>query len=320
MLLSKTPFRISFAGGGSDYFYNKSNLKGRVITSTINKYIYVSLNKRYNKDLRVSYSKTEIVNSAHKLKHQIIRETLKYYKILNGLEVVTLADIPSSGSGLASSSALTVGLVKLFNQLKKNKLTPKEIAREACKIEIEKCKKLIGMQDQYATAYGGLNRFEFYKNNVIRKKINLNTNMLNNFNDYLHLFYTGINRQAHKILLNVKKSGNQFVNYEKLSLLAKDFENELLSNNFDNCGKILHENWILKKKSDQSVSSLNLDQIYETALSSGAIGGKLLGAGGGGYFLFVANPKNKKKLIKSLNRLEYINFKFTKKGTQIYSV
>ena len=164
MLLSKTPFRISFAGGGSDYFYNKSNLKGRVITSTINKYIYVSLNKRYNKDLRVSYSKTEIVNSAHKLKHQIIKETLKYYKILNGLEVVTLADIPSSGSGLASSSALTVGLVKLFNELKKNKLTPKEIAREACEIEIEKCKKLIGMQDQYATAYGGLNRFEFYKN------------------------------------------------------------------------------------------------------------------------------------------------------------
>ena len=102
-------------------------------------------------------------------------------------------------------------------------------------------------------------------------------------------------------------------------MLAKDFENELLSNNFDNCGKILHENWILKKKSDQSVSSLNLDQIYETALSSGAIGGKLLGAGGGGYFLFVANPKIK-KLIKSLNRLEYINFKFTKKGTQIYSV
>ena len=127
MLLSKTPFRISFAGGGSDYFNKNSNTKGRVITTTINKYMYVMLNKRYNREVRASYSETEIKNSANMLKHQIIRESLKYYNIKNGIEIVTVADIPSSGSGLASSSALTVGLVNLFNKLKGSKISKKKI-------------------------------------------------------------------------------------------------------------------------------------------------------------------------------------------------
>ena len=320
MLLSKTPFRISFAGGGSDYFNKNSNTKGRVITTTINKYMYVMLNKRYNREVRASYSETEIKNSANMLKHQIIRESLKYYNIKNGIEIVTVADIPTSGSGLASSSALTVGLVNLFNKLKGSKISKEKIAHEACIIEIDKCKKLIGMQDQYATTYGGLNRFQFFKNKVDQKKIILNQNLSEDFNNHLHLFYTGINRQAHKILSNIKKGGNQFVNYEKLSNLADNFEKELMLGNFINCGKILHENWMLKKNSDQSVSSLNLDKIYNTALNSGAVGGKLLGAGGGGYFLFLAKIKNKKKLIKSLSKLEYINFKFTKKGSEVFTI
>ena len=134
------------------------------------------------------------------------------------------------------------------------------------------------------------------------------------------MFYTGINRKASKILLNIKKSGKQFVNYEKLSILAKNFEEELIDGNFDNCGKILHENWMLKKNLDQSVSSLDLDNIYERAISAGAEGGKLLGAGGGGYFLFVANPSKKNKLIKSLKKLKYIDFNFTTKGTEILKI
>jgi D-glycero-alpha-D-manno-heptose-7-phosphate kinase len=176
------------------------------------------------------------------------------------------------------------------------------------------------MQDQYATTYGGLNIFQFYKKKVDQKKIILTQNLSEDFNNHLHLFYTGINRQAHKILSNIKKGGNQFVNYEKLSNLAENFEKELMLGNFINCGKILHENWMLKKNSDQSVSSLNLDKIYSTALNSGAVGGKLLGAGGGGYFLFLAKPSNKKKLIKSLSKLEYINFKFTKKGSEVFTI
>ncbi len=320
MLLSKTPFRISFAGGGSDYFNNKSSVKGRVIVTTIDKYIYVALNRRHNKEIRISYSETETENSLKKIKHQIIRETLKNYKIKNGIEIVTVADIPSSGSGLASSSALTVGLVNLIYRLKNKKITLKSLAKEACKIEIIKCKKLIGMQDQYSTAYGGLNKFEFHRGKVLQKELKLKENLKKDFNNHLMLFYTGINRQANKILLNIKKSGNQFVNYEKLSNLAHNFENELISGNFKECGQILHENWMLKKKLDQSVSSLNLDNIYNTAISSGAIGGKLLGAGGGGYFLFLVKPNNKKKIIKSLSKLQHIDFKFTNKGSEVINV
>ena len=317
MILSKTPFRISFAGGGSDYFNNKSKLKGRVIVTTINKYIYVALNKRYNQHLRISYSQTENINNIKSIKHQIIRESLRYYKITNGVEVVTVADIPSSGSGLASSSALTVGLSNAFRKFKNLNISKKILSEDACDIEINKCKKPIGMQDQYSTAYGGLNKIEFFKNKVNVKKIDLSNQKLENFNENLLLFYTGINRKAGDILIKIKKSGNQFIHYDKLSTLASNFEKELILSNFDNCGSILHENWLIKKKLNQSVSSINLDQMYEEARNSGAIGGKILGAGGGGYFLFLAKPKFKKKIIKNLSKLQHIDFSFTKKGSEI---
>ena len=320
MLLSKTPLRISFVGGGSDYFNKDTNVKGRVIVTTIDKYMYVSLNKKYNNDVRISYSQTENVKSVDKIKHEIIRETLKNYKINKGIEIVTVADIPSSGSGLASSSALTVGLVNIINHYKKKKINKKILAREACNIEIHKCKKLIGMQDQYATTFGGLNKIEFYKGKVSVKKLNLENKLVDEFNNHLMLFYTGITRHANKILLNIKKSGNQFTNYEKLSNLAKNFEKELIQGNFDNCGKILHENWMIKRNLDQSVSSLNLDNIYKSAISAGAIGGKILGAGGGGYFLFLAKPKNKKKIIRSLKKFQYIKFKFSQKGSEVIKI
>lgn len=320
MLLSKTPLRISFVGGGTDYFNNKSNLKGRVIVTTINKYMYVSLNKKYNDECRISYSTTENVKNVNNIKHDIIREGLRLFNIKNGIELTTIADIPSSGSGLASSSALAVGLSKVLSGFKGIKTNSRIIAEKACEIEIKKCKKPIGMQDQYATSFGGLNKIEFYKNKVEVKKIKISKKNLTNFNNHLALFYTGINRKADKILTKIKKAGNQFVNFEKLSELAKYFEEELISNNFTNCGHILHENWMIKKNLDQSVSSLDLDDIYNTALNSGAIGGKLLGAGGGGYFLFVVKPKNKKNLVNNLKKLKYISFSFTQKGTELIRI
>ena len=320
MLLSKTPLRISFVGGGSDYFNNKSNVKGRVISVSINKYLYVTLNKRYNNQIRAAYSETEIVNSTNDLKHNIIRESLKKYSIKNGVELTTIADVPSSGSGLASSSALSVGLAHSLRKFKKLKITKKTLAEDACDIEINKCKKPIGMQDQYSTAFGGLNKIEFSNNKVVVKKIPLNDQDLTIFKNHLMLFYTGINRQADKILTNIKKSGNQFKNYEELSYLAKNFEKELLNKNFQNCGEILHENWNLKRSLDKSVSSINLDNIYSIAKKSGAVGGKILGAGGGGYFLFLVKPKYKKKIKNNLKKLQEINFNFTKDGSRLIEV
>jgi len=320
MLLSKTPLRISFVGGGSDYFNNLSKLKGRVIVTTINKHMYVALNQRYNNSFRISYSQTENVKNINLIKHQIIRESLKYFKVKKGVEIVTIADVPTSGSGLASSSALTVGLSNVLRNYKNLKTSKKNLSENACEIEITKCKKPIGMQDQYSTAYGGLNRIEFFKNKVKVKKINLKKSNLENFSNNLHLFYTGINRKAEKILSKIQKSGNKFKNFEKLSNLSLIFEKELITGNIDNCGKILHEGWILKKSLNQIVSSINLDNIYSAAIDAGAIGGKILGAGGGGYFLFYAKPNVKKKLIRSLNKLHYINFSFTSKGSEIFRI
>jgi D-glycero-alpha-D-manno-heptose-7-phosphate kinase len=320
MILSKTPLRISFCGGGSDYFNYLKKTKGRVVVTAIDKYIYILVNQKHNNEIRISYSETENVKNTKEIKHQIIKESLKFFNINDSIEVVTIADIPSSGSGLASSSALTVGLVNALSKYKNLKINKKILSQKSCEIEIKKCKKPIGMQDQYSTAYGGFNRIEFFNNQVKVTKINLNNMIEKKFKNHLMLFYTGINRKADKILGDIKKSGKQFANYEELSNLAKDFENELVKGNILNCGKILHKNWILKKKLNEGVSTLNLDELYEKAINSGAVGGKILGAGGGGFFLFIAEPKHHNKIIKSLKKLKFINFNFEKKGSQIFKV
>ena len=321
MLLSKTPLRISFAGGGSDYFNPHSDLPGKVIVSTINKYMYVCLNKKYNSEIRAAYSFTENVKNVHKLNHDIIREALKLHKVIKGVEIATLADIPSSGSGLASSSALSVGLSHVIREFKNLKISKNLLASDACKIEIEKCKKPIGMQDQYSTAFGGLNKIEFFKNKEIKvSKINIKIDKMNLFKKNLMLFYTGINRRADKILYKIKKKGTQFVNHDLLHNLATNFEKELKNGDIKNLGKILHEGWLLKRGLDNSVSSLSLDQIYNTALDAGALGGKILGAGGGGYFLFIANPRDHKNIKNRLKKLKFINFELSKDGSKVFKV
>ena len=322
MILSKTPLRISFAGGGSDYFNNKSNTPGRVISTTINKYIYILLNNKHDGKIRISYSLTENVNNTNDIDHLIIKNSLKYFNIYRGVEIITSADVPSSGSGLGSSSALTVGLSNAINKFLTNKKIGKKLlSKHACEIEIKKCKKPIGMQDQISTAYGGLNTIIFKKNkSVTVKKIKISKLRKKKFENNLMLFYSGINRSADHILESIKKSGKKFINFEKLSNLAKNFEYELTSGSLDNLGHIMHENWMIKKDLDIKVSPMNIDQIYEDALNAGAIGGKLLGAGGGGYFLFFVKYENQKKVKKRLSRLECINFGFSDTGSKLFKI
>jgi len=319
MILSKTPLRISFVGGGTDYFTDFET-HGRVIVTTINKYLYVLLNKKYDQNIRVSYSETENVKNISSIKHVLIKETLKNFKINNGVEVVTSADIPSSGSGLGSSSALTVGLTNAINKFKNLKLNKKNLAKISCKIEVEKCLKPIGMQDQYSTAFGGFNKIEFKKKDIIVKKIILPKKRLNLFKKNLLLFYTGINRKADKILLKIKKNNKQFKHFYKLVDLVDNFEHELIHGNLMNIGEILHENWMLKKDLSSKVSTININEIYKNAINAGAKGGKLLGAGGGGYLLFFANQNKHSKIIKSLTKLNLIDFDFENNGSQAFSL
>ena len=321
MILTKTPFRISFAGGGSDHFNFKSQIPGRVICTTINKYIYIAVNKKHDNKVRLSYSHTENVDNIKQLDHLIIRNTLEHFKINRGIEIVTIADIPSSGSGLGSSSALTVGLSNALNKLKKKTISKKRLGKEASIIEIKRCNKPIGMQDHYAAAYGGFNCILFKNNKTVSvKKIKISSSRLQNFRQHLMMFYSGINRKADKILGKIKKEKKENLNYEKLSELAKNFEYELVNGNLLNLGHILHENWILKKNLHKMVSPLNLSEIYENAISAGAIGGKLLGAGGGGYFLFFVKPGKQINVKRKLSKFKCIDFDFCNEGSHIIHV
>ena len=207
MIITKTPFRISFVGGGTDHFNTSSKVPGRVICTTINKYMYVAVNQKHDDKVRLSYSVTENVNNTKQLDHLIIRKTLEYFKINKGIEIVTIADIPSSGSGLGSSSTLTVGLTHALYEFKKRQINKKKLSQEACNIEINKCKKPIGMQDHYAAAYGGFNSILFKNNKTVTvNKVKISNNRLQNFKDHLIMFYSGINRKADNILGKIKKA------------------------------------------------------------------------------------------------------------------
>tara|TARA_B110000971_G_C19971936_1_gene483024 strand:- start:249 stop:1214 length:966 start_codon:yes stop_codon:yes gene_type:complete len=321
MIITKTPFRISFVGGGTDHFNTSSKVPGRVICTTINKYMYVAVNQKHDDKVRLSYSVTENVNNTKQLDHLIIRKTLEYFKINKGIEIVTIADIPSSGSGLGSSSTLTVGLTHALYEFKKRQINKKKLSQEACNIEINKCKKPIGMQDHYAAAYGGFNSILFKNNKTVTvNKVKISNNRLQNFKDHLIMFYSGINRKADNILGKIKKEKKENTHYEKLSTLAKNFEDELTNGNLLNLGHILHENWMLKKNLHKSVSNIKLDNIYSNAISAGAIGGKLLGAGGGGYFLFFVKPEKQKDVKKKLSKYQCINFDFSNEGSTIKNI
>ncbi len=318
MIISKTPFRISFVGGGTDNL-KKQNFTGYVVSTTINKFIYVGINKKFDNKIRFSYSKTENVNNYKNLKHEMLRETFKYFKIKNGLEIISVGDIPSSGSGLGSSSSFLVGLINCINVIKKLNLSIKKIAEIACHIEIKILKKPIGMQDQYSAAFGGFNHMIFNKNKVRIKKLIIPKKRLNKLEKNLFLFYSNLSRKSKKILSKVKKNNNNST-LKKISKLTKKFIEELKYGNLDNIGKILHEGWNLKKGLSSGTTNISLNKMYNFAIKSGANGGKLLGAGGGGFFLFYV-PRNKQQIfIKKMKKYKKVDFKFYNKKPTILKI
>ena len=320
MIISKTPLRISFIGGGTDYFNLSKEEPGHVISTTINKYIYIFLNKKFENNIRISYSKNEFWQNTSQIKHEIIRETFKYLKITNGIELLTCSDIPSSGSGLGSSSALTVGLINSIYKYQGNSISKDSLARHAYHIEHQLCKKNIGLQDQFNASYGGFREYKFYDNhNVKNTKIQISKQRLKKFTSKLLMFYSGINRKAEKILdfddINKKKEVNK-----KIKKLTNYFKFELQKGDINNIGPILDESWRLKKKVNNKISNNKFDYYYDLALKNGATGGKILGAGGGGFFLFFADQKYHKQIKKKLRNFKNINFSFSEEGSKILSL
>jgi len=301
-------------------FYEKAN--GAVISASINKFIYITVNKKFGDNIRISYSKTETIDCVDQIQHPIFKECLKKCQINNSIEISSLADIPAKGTGLGSSSAFTVGLLKALYNYKGIYKTNDTLAEEACDIELNKCNEPIGKQDQYGTAIGGFKELSFFKDGTVQiNKLSLQKNRLKNLNENLLIVFTGKTRSASEILarqsqvlvndINKKKIMQEMVN------LVKDFKYELIKGDIDNLGEILHENWIRKASITDSISTPWINEAYAIAMDNGAKGGKILGAGNGGFFLFFAHPKYHDKIISKLPKMSKFDFLFEPNGCQL---
>lgn len=321
MIITRTPFRISFAGGGSDLKNYYEKFGGSVISASINKYIYLSMHPYFDKKgYLLKYAKTEQAKDLDEIQHPIIKEVFKKHGII-GVDFNSSADIPS-GTGLASSSAFTVGLINLCNVYTDKYMDREEIANQACKIEIEDLKEPIGKQDQYACACGGINFIEFHKDGKVEvEKLYLQTDAYNVLEKNLLMFYTGQTRMAGSILSEQKENTTndsaKINNLHKMVALSKELRNELLKGNTNAMGEILHTGWMYKKELANGISNPEIDYYYNLALENGARGGKLLGAGGGGFLLFYVEEQYRNKVRKALSNLKEIDFNFDNKGTNI---
>jgi D-glycero-alpha-D-manno-heptose-7-phosphate kinase len=295
MIITRAPLRMSFVGGGSDMEAYFSKALGRVISVTINKYVYIVVKKKFGGGLRVSYSQTEICNHVDEIKHEIVRECLKLCEIEDGIEIVSMADIPGSGSGLGSSSAFTVALLMALFRFRGQSKSQEEIANLACEVEINRCGAPIGKQDQYASAIGGLNIFNFHScGSVSYEKYNLADDIFSNINRHLLILYTGKTRSASALLSEQQKVVlESSIKRKTISNMVKLIEpccETLEQNDMLSFGNIMHKNWMLKKRLTNSISSNWIDLAYEKAIMNGAFGGKIMGAGAGGFFMFISPP------------------------------
>ncbi|MBV8254347.1 MAG: hypothetical protein JO154_17240 [Chitinophaga sp.] len=321
MIISRTPFRISFAGGGSDLPSYYLKYGGAVLSTTIDKYTYLSMHPYFAENkIFLKYSSNEYVDNINDVKHPLIREIFRHFDI-RGVDFNSSADIPS-GTGLASSSAFAAGLINLCAAYKGIYINKEDIAALACDIEIERLMEPIGKQDQYACAVGGLNFIQFHENEKVTvEKIHLGAEMQDKLDNNLLMFYLGKTRSAGSVLKEQKsniESSKKLDNLHKMVKLAYDLRQELLSQNIDALGEILHTGWMYKKELASGISDEAIDSNYDLAMKNGALGGKLLGAGGGGFLLFYVNSEEKKAAVRSaLSHLMETEFRFENSGTSI---
>jgi len=323
MIITRTPLRVSFCGGGSDLpsFYEQH--AGCVLSTTIDKYVYLSIHPSFQKGVTaVKYSQTEIVRQVSDIKHKIFRQCLSDLGV-SGVEIASIADVPA-GTGLGSSSAFTVGLLHLLYCYKGKFVSKERLAREACAVEIEKLHEPIGKQDQYASAYGGLNFIRFNPDgSVFVEPIIMEPASYSRLSSRLMMFYTGEVRSASAILAEQGKNvtaGDKEKNQLKICALAKELKAELERNNIDAMGEILHESWLLKRTLATGITNPDIDRWYETARQRGAVGGKLLGAGGGGFLLLYVPEKHQQRVREGLAELYEMEFGFDWQGSAVIYV
>lgn len=322
MIISRTPLRISFCGGGSDIPSFYQHHQGLVVNAAINKYIYITVNKKFDNLIRASYSITEFAKTPQKLKHELIRESLLMMGINSGIEITSIADIPSKGTGLGSSSAYTVGLLNALHAYKSEFTSSQQLAKEACEIEINRCRRPIGKQDQYIAAFGGLNSILFNPDGSVsidpiicrpETKEKLENNLL--------LLYTNVTRLSSSILAKqneeMRQSSDKRKIVAKMVELAKQLKASIEKNDLETFGDLLHQNWELKKQITAGISNERIDRWYKIARKNGALGGKILGAGGGGFLLLYAPKSAREKICSALPKLKPTPFTFEAEGSKI---
>lgn len=322
MIISRTPLRVSFVGGGSDLpsWYRQHG--GAVVSATINKFVFVTVNKKFDDAIRVSYSSTENVHSVSEIAHPLVRAALRLLEIEGGLEITTIADIPSSGTGLGSSSSFTVGLLHALHAYKGEYVDARRLAEEACRIEIDICGAPIGRQDQYAAAFGGFNEITFNRDDWVGvRPLICAPALLEALWENLLLLYTRRHRSANEILARQNENASASTEVQqRLKAMVEQtraFTHALDKNNLDEIGHILDEAWRLKRQLAEGISDPELNEWYEKAKKAGALGGKILGAGAGGFFLFYAPKERHAAICHALHELKPVSFQFERQGTSI---
>ena len=319
MIIVQTPLRVSLFGGGTEFSSFFLAEGGCVLSSAIDKYIFVTIKKRFDDNLRVGYTRTEMVDHVSEIEHELIREALCTAGIGRGVEITTMGDIPARGSGLGSSSTVTVGALHAMYAFKGELVTAECLARQACEIEIDRLGKPIGIQDQYIAAYGGLRLMEFTPSGeVLHQKIELTPDQKRRLNENLLLFYTGVTRRSDTILSeqknNIKDRSSVLREMKRMAYIARD---QIQTGNVDAIGELLHENWQLKKQLASKISNGGIDEMYSTAIRAGALGGKITGAGGGGFLILYCCHEKQAAVRAALSGLQELPFQLEPHGSKV---
>ncbi len=323
MVITKTPYRISFFGGGTDYpeWYREN--QGRVLATTFDKYCYISIRplpQFFDHKYRIVYSKIESVGNISEIQHPSVRETLGYFNCKKGLEIHHDGDLPAR-SGLGSSSSFTVGMINAMNALKGVHNSPYELASSAIHIEQNLIKECVGSQDQISVAYGGFNEIQFYKDDTFSVEPKaFNQDRVKELNGHLMLFFTGVTRFSSEVaksqVSNIKNCHSQMTElYDMVGEGSSIMTN--INTPINDFGKLLHQAWKNKRSLSNKVTNAKIDELYNAAIKAGATGGKVLGAGGGGFILFFVKPENQDKVKRVLHNLTFVPFKFENTGSKV---
>ena len=318
MIITQTPLRISFAGGLTDFadFYERED--GLVVSAAIDKYIFVIINERFDDRIYINYSKREAVDHPDEIEHDLIREALRLTGVTRGVEITTLTDIPSEGSGLGSSSSITVGLLNALYTYCGNPQPTEKLARDACEIEIERCGQPIGKQDQYIAAYGGLCGFTFRPGSVEVDRLGLADGHAERLSDSLMLFYTNKTRKAETILREQKANmTGKFALVKEIKAVAQSARTALAAGEIDRMGELLDRGWAWKYKMSGLVSNDEIDTMYRKARDAGATGGKVCGAGGGGFLLLCCPESSRPRVRDALSDYRELPFNLERDGTKV---